>query len=68
MANISKYKSLPFVQMVLTPMADGRKMSCIPLRKKMRNRNVLVYGIVNMAVDISYAWFDPRVRLGESAQ
>lgn len=28
---------------------------------------VLVYGLVNMAVDISYAWFDPRVRLEEGA-
>ena len=28
---------------------------------------VLVYGLANMAVDISYAWFDPRVRLGEAA-
>lgn len=26
---------------------------------------VLVYGIVNLAVDISYAWFDPRVRLSD---
>jgi oligopeptide transport system permease protein len=26
---------------------------------------VLIYGVVNMLVDISYAWFDPRVRLGE---
>ncbi len=25
---------------------------------------VIVYGLVNLAVDISYAWFDPRVRLG----
>jgi ABC-type dipeptide/oligopeptide/nickel transport system permease component len=25
---------------------------------------VLVYGIANLLVDISYAWFDPRVRLG----
>ena len=25
---------------------------------------VLVYSIVNLLVDISYAWFDPRVRLG----
>ena len=25
---------------------------------------VLVYGIVNLVVDLSYAWFDPRVRLG----
>jgi ABC-type dipeptide/oligopeptide/nickel transport system permease component len=24
---------------------------------------VLVYGVANMLVDISYAWFDPRVRL-----
>lgn len=28
---------------------------------------VLIYGIVNMMVDISYAWFDPRVRLGEGS-
>ncbi len=25
---------------------------------------VVVYAVVNLAVDISYAWFDPRVRLG----
>jgi ABC-type dipeptide/oligopeptide/nickel transport system permease component len=29
---------------------------------------VLVYVIVNLAVDLSYAWFDPRIRLGEGAQ
>ena len=28
---------------------------------------VLIYGLVNMLVDISYAWFDPRVRLGEGS-
>jgi ABC-type dipeptide/oligopeptide/nickel transport system permease component len=27
---------------------------------------VLVYTIVNLLVDLSYAWFDPRIRLGES--
>jgi oligopeptide transport system permease protein len=26
---------------------------------------VLVYGVVNLVVDLSYAWFDPRIRLGE---
>ena len=26
---------------------------------------VLIYGVVNLMVDLSYAWFDPRVRLGE---
>jgi oligopeptide transport system permease protein len=26
---------------------------------------VLVYAIMNLVVDISYAWFDPRIRLGE---
>jgi ABC-type dipeptide/oligopeptide/nickel transport system permease component len=26
---------------------------------------VLVYVIVNLIVDLSYAWFDPRIRLGE---
>ncbi|MEP1125776.1 MAG: ABC transporter permease [Ilumatobacter sp.] len=25
---------------------------------------VVVYAVVNLAVDVSYAWFDPRVRLG----
>jgi oligopeptide transport system permease protein len=28
---------------------------------------VLVYAVVNLVVDLSYAWFDPRIRLGESA-
>jgi ABC-type dipeptide/oligopeptide/nickel transport system permease component len=27
---------------------------------------VLIYGLANLAVDVSYAWFDPRVRLGEA--
>ncbi len=26
---------------------------------------VLVYAFVNLVVDVSYAWFDPRIRLGE---
>jgi ABC-type dipeptide/oligopeptide/nickel transport system permease component len=26
---------------------------------------VLVYAITNLVVDVSYAWFDPRIRLGE---
>jgi ABC-type dipeptide/oligopeptide/nickel transport system permease component len=26
---------------------------------------VLVYVIINLIVDLSYAWFDPRIRLGE---
>ena len=29
---------------------------------------VLVYSIVNLLVDVSYAWFDPRVRLGGGAK
>ena len=28
---------------------------------------VLVYVIINLLVDLSYAWFDPRIRLGEKA-
>lgn len=28
---------------------------------------VLVFGIVNLLVDLSYAWFDPRIRLGEGS-
>lgn len=26
---------------------------------------VIVYAVVNLLVDISYAWFDPRIRLGQ---
>jgi oligopeptide transport system permease protein len=26
---------------------------------------VLAYAVINLAVDLSYAWFDPRIRLGE---
>ncbi len=26
---------------------------------------VIIYSLVNLIVDVSYAWFDPRVRLGE---
>ena len=28
---------------------------------------VVVYVLVNLIVDLSYAWFDPRIRLGERA-
>jgi ABC-type dipeptide/oligopeptide/nickel transport system permease component len=27
---------------------------------------VLAYTVINLLVDLSYAWFDPRIRLGES--
>jgi ABC-type dipeptide/oligopeptide/nickel transport system permease component len=27
---------------------------------------VLVYAVVNLIVDISYAWFDPRIRYGKA--
>ena len=27
---------------------------------------VLVYVVINLLVDLSYAWFDPRIRLGET--
>jgi ABC-type dipeptide/oligopeptide/nickel transport system permease component len=26
---------------------------------------VLAYTLINFLVDLSYAWFDPRIRLGE---
>jgi peptide/nickel transport system permease protein len=26
---------------------------------------VLVYALASLIVDVSYAWFDPRIRLGE---
>jgi ABC-type dipeptide/oligopeptide/nickel transport system permease component len=26
---------------------------------------VLAFALVNLLVDISYAWFDPRIRLGK---
>ncbi len=28
---------------------------------------VIAYALVNLLVDVSYAWFDPRIRLGQSA-
>ncbi|MCU0271027.1 MAG: ABC transporter permease [Acidimicrobiales bacterium] len=42
--------------------ADGRDL---PTLLGLTFVVVLIYGVVNMLVDISYAWFDPRVRLGE---
>jgi ABC-type dipeptide/oligopeptide/nickel transport system permease component len=27
---------------------------------------VIAYSVINLLVDLSYAWFDPRIRLGES--
>jgi ABC-type dipeptide/oligopeptide/nickel transport system permease component len=29
---------------------------------------VIAYSVVNLLVDLSYAWFDPRIRLGQSAE
>jgi len=29
---------------------------------------VLAYGLLNLIVDVSYAWFDPRIRLGKEEQ
>jgi peptide/nickel transport system permease protein len=29
---------------------------------------VLVYAFVNLVVDISYAWFDPRIRFGKGGE
>jgi peptide/nickel transport system permease protein len=29
---------------------------------------VVAYVVVNLLVDLSYAWFDPRIRLGESGE
>lgn len=29
---------------------------------------VIVYSLINLLVDLSYAWFDPRIRLGESSK
>jgi ABC-type dipeptide/oligopeptide/nickel transport system permease component len=28
---------------------------------------VIAFSLINLAVDLSYAWFDPRIRLGESS-
>jgi ABC-type dipeptide/oligopeptide/nickel transport system permease component len=29
---------------------------------------VLAYAVINLIVDLSYAWFDPRIRLGERSE
>jgi ABC-type dipeptide/oligopeptide/nickel transport system permease component len=26
---------------------------------------VIAFAVVNLIVDVSYAWFDPRIRLGQ---
>jgi len=26
---------------------------------------VIAYAVINLIVDVSYAWFDPRIRLGK---
>ena len=28
---------------------------------------VIAYSVINLLVDLSYAWFDPRIRLGDSS-
>ena len=28
----------------------------------------IAFALVNLLVDISYAWFDPRIRLGKEAE
>jgi len=43
--------------------ADGRDL---PVMIGLTVIVVLIYGLANLAVDVSYAWFDPRVRLGEA--
>jgi len=46
----------------LVSAADGRDL---PVLVGLTAVVVMVYGVVNLMVDLSYAWFDPRVRLGE---
>jgi ABC-type dipeptide/oligopeptide/nickel transport system permease component len=46
----------------LVSAADGRDL---PVLVGLTAVVVMVYGVVNLLVDLSYAWFDPRVRLGE---
>ena len=29
---------------------------------------VVAYSVINLLVDVSYAWFDPRVRLGQESE
>ena len=29
---------------------------------------VIAYSIINLLVDLSYAWFDPRIRLGQGSE
>ena len=28
---------------------------------------VIAYSVINLLVDLSYAWFDPRIRLGQGS-
>ena len=43
---------------------DGRDL---PVLVGLTTVVVLIYGLVNLAVDLSYGWLDPRVRLGNQA-
>ncbi len=29
---------------------------------------VIAYAVINLLVDLSYAWFDPRIRLGQHSE
>lgn len=45
--------------------ADSVGRRDLPILLGLTTVVVLAYTIINLIVDISYAWFDPRVRLGE---
>jgi ABC-type dipeptide/oligopeptide/nickel transport system permease component len=46
--------------------ADSVRTRDLPVLLGLTLAVVLAFALVNLLVDVSYAWFDPRIRLGES--
>lgn len=47
--------------------ADAVERRDLPVLLGLTTVVVIAYALINLLVDISYAWFDPRVRLGEGS-
>jgi peptide/nickel transport system permease protein len=45
--------------------ADSVRTRDLPVLLGLTLAVVLAFALVNLIVDVSYAWFDPRIRLGE---
>jgi ABC-type dipeptide/oligopeptide/nickel transport system permease component len=48
--------------------ADSVRTRDLPVILGLTLAVVLAYALINLLVDLSYAWFDPRIRLGKGGQ